>query len=81
MCPADRLPERGDALHEPPPARRKHRRIRPLTWVFAAALTPVLLYDVWQTVHDVKQRHAARDYAVAANLRSHASTRPDGASD
>jgi len=41
----------------------------------------VLLYDVWQTVQDVKQHHVARAYAAAVNLGSPASARPDGLPD
>jgi hypothetical protein len=53
------------------PARRERRRIRPLTWIVAVALTPVLIYDVWQTVQDVKHRHEVRGYVIAGITGSH----------
>jgi hypothetical protein len=64
MCLADGLPERHAVLPEPTPGRRARRRIQPLTWIVTVALMPVLLYDVWHTVQDVKQHHAARAYGV-----------------
>lgn len=81
MCLADGLPELDDALRAPIPPRRQRRRIQPLTWVVTVALTPVLLYDVWQTVQDVKHRHAPGAYDIAANLDSPATARPRGLSD
>ena len=77
MCLADGLPELDDARRERVPARRPRPRIQPLTWIVAVALAPVLLYDVWQTVQDVKQHHVARAYAAAVNLGLPASARPD----
>ena len=62
---AVQLTERDVALPAPAPARRERRRIQPLTWIVAAALMPVLVYDVWQTVQDVKHRHEARGYVAA----------------
>ena len=79
MCLADRVSEIDDALAERVPPRQRRRRIQPLTWIVTAALTPVLLYDVWQTVQDVKHRHAAGGY-TAANLSSSAVGRPRGLS-
>ena len=57
MCRANQSPERHGA-HLNQPARPKHRAVQPLTWIVAVALMPVLLYDVWQTVQDVKHHHA-----------------------
>jgi hypothetical protein len=70
MCLADGLPKGDNALCARVPARRERRRIQPLTWIVAVAVTPVLLYDVWQTVQDVKQHHAARGNYIAINLGS-----------
>ena len=70
MCLADGLSGIDDVLAERVPPRRQRRRIQPLTWIVTIALTPVLLYDVWQTVQDVKHRHAAAGYATAVNLSS-----------
>ena len=81
MCRADGLAELDHALPERVPARRARPRIQPLTWIVSVALTPVLLYDVWQTVQDVRQHHVARAYAAAVNLGSPASARPDGLPD
>jgi hypothetical protein len=74
MCLADGIPKLDDTLPGRFPARRARRRIQPLTWAVGAALMPVLLYDVWQTMQDVKQRHAARSY-VALNPGSAATGR------
>jgi hypothetical protein len=76
MCLADGLPELDDTLPERLPARRARRRIQPLTWIFAVALLPVLLYDVWQTVQDVKQHHVARAHDAAMNLAARPGARP-----
>jgi hypothetical protein len=81
MCLADGLPRFDDPLPGAVPPRRARRRIQPLTWIVAVALAPVLLYDVWQTVQDVKHRHAAGGYDIAANLGSPAVARPHGLSD
>jgi hypothetical protein len=81
MCLADGLPELDDTLPARLPARRARRRIQPLTWIFTVALMPVLLYDVWQTVQDVKQHHVAHAYDAAMNLASRASAGPDGLPD
>ena len=78
---ADGLPECKDALPERTPARGERHRIRPLTWIVSVALVPVLLYDVWQTVQDVKHRHAAGAYAIASNLYSPARVQPHQGSD
>jgi hypothetical protein len=75
MCLADGLQERDEAPAERAPARRERRGIRPLTWIVSVALTPVLLYDVWQTVQDVKHGRAAGGYATAVNLSSSAAGR------
>lgn len=72
MCLADGLSKIDDVLPERVPPRRQRHRIQPLTWIVAVALTPVLLYDVWQTVRDVKHRHSAGGYATAVNLSSSA---------
>lgn len=69
MYLADGIPELDDTLPERFPAPRARSRIQPLTWIVSAALMPVLLYDVWQTVQDVKQHHVTRAY-VALNLGS-----------
>jgi hypothetical protein len=37
---------------------------------------PVLIYDVWQTVHDVKRRQDIRAYALAMNLSPPPAERP-----
>lgn len=81
MCLADGLSEIDVVLPERVPARRQRRRIQPLTWIVTIALTPVLLYDVWQTVQDVKHRHAADGYVTAVNLSSSAVGRPHPISD
>ena len=78
---ADGLPELDHAPRERVPARRARPRIQPLTWIVTVALTPVLLYDVWQTVQDVKQHHVARAYDAAANWGSRTGARPDGLPD
>jgi hypothetical protein len=39
------------------PASRRRHKVHPLTWVAAAALMPLLAWDVWRTLQDVKQRH------------------------
>jgi hypothetical protein len=80
MCLADGLPESADALPERVPAPRARRRIQPLTWIVTVALTPVLLYDVWQTVQDVRHRRAADAYDIAVSLDSPAATRTGGLS-
>ena len=81
MCRVHGLAEFEDALRERTPARRQPRRIQPLTWIVTAALMPVLLYDGWQTVRDVKQHHLARTRYVAVNLGSPRAARPDRNSD
>jgi hypothetical protein len=81
MCLADGLPDLDATLPERLAARRARRRIQPLTWIFTVALLPVLLYDVWQTVQDVKQHRVARAYDAAMNLGARASARPDGLPD
>ena len=67
MCLADGLKERNEALPVRVPVRPARRRIQPLTWVVAVAVMPVLLYDVWQMVQDVKQHHAARADDITVN--------------
>lgn len=42
------------------------RRVHPLTWIVGAALTPVLVWDVWQTMHDIQQRHQASAFPLTA---------------
>jgi hypothetical protein len=42
------------------------RKVHPLTWIVSAALMPVLVWDVWQTLHDIKQHHAFALSAAAA---------------
>lgn len=73
---ADGISEIDDRLPERVPPRRQRRRIQPLTWIVTVALTPVLVYDGWQTVQDVKHRHAAGGYPTAVNLSSSAIVRP-----
>ena len=80
MCLADGLPVTDDARRARIPPRRQRRRIQPLTWVVTVALTPVLIYDVWQTVQDVKHRHAPGVYEIAASLDSPAIARTRGLS-
>ena len=71
----DELPEGEDVLCGQAPARPQRHKVRPLTWVVAAALMPLLAYDVWQTLQDVKHRHQAYashmipSAAAAARLR------------
>lgn len=76
MCLADGLSTRDGTLRERAPARRARRRIQPLTWIVTVAVIPVLLYDVWQTVQDVKQRHVVRGAHMTADLGSPAAARP-----
>jgi hypothetical protein len=57
MFLTDKLNERDNVVSEPTAARPRRRKVHPLTWIVAALLTPVLLWDVWQTVQDVKHRH------------------------
>ena len=71
----DELPDREHPLSGQPLPRRR-RRVRPLTWIVTAALIPVLIYDVWQTVHDIKHHHEVRAYALATNLSPAAAKRP-----
>ena len=85
MFLVDELPEgedelSGQAPSEQAPARPQRHKVHPLTWVAAAALMPVLVYDVWQTLQDVKHRHhayASHAYAspmsppAAVQLRGH----------
>lgn len=70
MCRANELPERYVALPEQIPARPRRRTVQPLTWIVSVALAPVLLYDVWQTAHDVSHRHAVAAAGTAVNLSS-----------
>ena len=81
MCLADGLSEIDGLLPGRVAPRRQRRRVQPLTWIVTIALTPVLLYDVWQTVQDVKHRHAAVGYATAVNLSSSALGRLHSLSD
>jgi hypothetical protein len=37
--------------------RARRRRVHPLTWATLAAVMPLLGWDVWQTLQDVKHRH------------------------
>jgi hypothetical protein len=69
MCLADELPERYVALPEPAAARPRRRTVQPLTWIVSVALMPVLLYDVWQTAHDVIHRHAAAATQTTVNTQ------------
>jgi hypothetical protein len=74
----DELPDREHPLsgHGSHPLQRRQPRVRPLTWIVTAALIPVLIYDVWQTVQDVKHHHEIRAYALTANLSPPAAERP-----
>ncbi len=71
----DELPQGESVLSERAPARPQRRKVHPLTWIVAAALAPVLAWDVWQTLQDVKQRHQAyaspMSPSAAARLRGH----------
>ena len=71
MFLSDESPEREGGLTEPAPVRSQRRKVQPLTWIFAAALMPVLVYDVWQTVQDVRHRHQT----YTASVHSPALTR------
>lgn len=75
MCLANELPERSVALPQRVLARPLRRMVQPLTWIVSAALVPVLLYDVWQTVQDVNQRHAAAVAHTTVSLSSTAAAR------
>lgn len=70
MCLATELPERHVALPEQAPAHPRRRTVQPLTWIVSVALMPVLLYDVWQTAHDVNHRHAAAAANTTVSLSS-----------
>ena len=74
----DELPDREPPLcgHRPQSLPRRRPRVRPLTWIVAAAFVPVLIYDVWQTVQDVRHRHEVRAYALTAKLSLPAAERP-----
>lgn len=52
------------------------RRVQPLTWIVTAALMPVLIYDAWATVLEVKHRQDARAHALAVNLSPPPAERP-----
>lgn len=81
MCLANQSPERHGTHLNQLPARPKHRTVQPLTWIVTVALMPVLLYDVWQTVQDVKHHHAGGATDTAANLSSPAAARSHRLSD
>ena len=55
----DWYPEGEPGLSEHAPARPRRRKVHPLSWFVAAALMPLLVWDVWQTLQDVKHRHQA----------------------
>lgn len=73
----DELPEGNEVLPERAPARPQRHKVHPLTWIVAAALMPVLVYDVWQTLQDVRHRHQA--YPTAASMSQSAAARLRGA--
>ena len=81
MCLANQSPERHGMHRHQVPARPKRRTVRPLTWITTVALMPVLLYDVWQTVQDVKHHHAGGATDTTANLSSPAAVRSHRLSD
>lgn len=70
------LPEGEDVLLTRAPARPQRSKVHPLTWIAAAALMPVLAYDVWQTLQDVRHRHQA--YPTAASVSPSAAARLRG---
>jgi len=39
--------------------RAQRRRVHPLTWATLVAVMPLLGWDVWQTLQDVKHRREA----------------------
>jgi hypothetical protein len=59
MSLSDELPERGHALYEQMPKGSQRSRVHPLTWAALVAMVPLLSWDVWQTMQDVKHRHQA----------------------
>jgi hypothetical protein len=68
----EEYPEGGNMPSEPAAARPGRRRVHPITWVAAAALIPLLGWDVWQTLQDIKHRQAYASLArppAAARLR------------
>ena len=45
------------------------RKVHPITWIVSAALMPVLVWDVWQTMHDINARHhSASPLSAAATV-------------
>lgn len=59
MFPIDSSTEAENLRSEQESACPQRHKVRPLTWMVAAALMPLLCYDVWQTLHDAKHRHEA----------------------
>ena len=59
MFLSDKLPEREDALSGQVPKGSQRSRVHPLTWAALVAMLPLLSWDVWQTMQDVKHRHQA----------------------
>jgi hypothetical protein len=57
MFLSEELPEREDALCEQVPKGPRLCRVHPLTWAALVAMAPLLSWDVWQTLQDVKHRH------------------------
>jgi hypothetical protein len=59
MSLSDELAEREDGLYEQVPKGSQRSRVHPLTWAALVAMVPLLSWDVWQTMQDVKHRHQA----------------------
>jgi hypothetical protein len=59
MFLSEELPEREDASCEQVPKGPQPSRVHPLTWAALVAMLPLLSWDVWQTMQDVKHRHQA----------------------
>jgi hypothetical protein len=55
----DQLREDEPVYSELASARRLRLRVHPLTWIGLVAAMPLLGWDVWQTLQDVKHRHEA----------------------
>jgi len=55
----DELTEDEPVYSERASARRLRHRVHPLTWIGLVAVVPLLSWDVWQTLQDVRHRHEA----------------------
>ena len=68
----DECPEGENLPSEQAPALPERRRVHPITWVAAAALLPLLVWDIRETLQDVKHRQASAASArPAAAARFH----------